>query len=232
MKNYKFIFFDLDRTLWDFEKNSIITFKDIFEKYNLDKICPDFDVFVRTYKVYNEELWSKYRKGEIKKNELRDKRFLLTLNEFGVNDAELARNIGDDYIKISPTKTELFPNTIEVLKYLSEKYTLAIITNGFKEVQYEKLRNCNIEKYFSKIVCSEDVGHQKPHMEIFQYSLSSLNARKKDSIMIGDDFNIDIIGANNYGIDSVLFNPNEFELEIELNSVIQIQSLLQLKTFL
>ena len=232
MKNYKFIFFDLDRTLWDFEKNSIVTFKDIFDKYNLGSVFPDFDIFVNRYKVHNEDLWAKYRKGEIKKNELRDKRFLLTLNEFGVNDAKLARNIGDDYIKISPTKTELFPHTIEILEYLSQKYTLAIITNGFKEVQYKKLRNCNIEKYFKKVVCSEDVGHQKPHMEIFQYSLSSLNARKKDSIMIGDDFNVDVIGANKYGIDSVFFNPNNIKIESNLNSVTQIQSLVQLKEFL
>lgn len=213
MKDVKFIFFDLDRTLWDFERNSVATFVDIFEKHNLSKIFPDFDTFIKRYKFHNENLWAKYRLGEIKKEELRNKRFLLTLSEFGKDDVVLAKKIGDDYINISPTKTELFPYTIEILDYLYKKYTLAIITNGFKEVQHTKLKNCNLEKYFSKVVCSEDVGHQKPHKEIFHYSLSSLNARKKESIMIGDDFKTDILGANKFGLKSIFFNPNNVKVE-------------------
>lgn len=227
MKDIKFIFFDLDRTLWDFEKNSVVTFSDIFEKYNLSEIFPDFDTFIEKYKYHNENLWAKYRLGEIKKDELRNKRFLLTLEEFGVSDEELAIKMGDDYINISPTKTELFPYTIEVLEYLHKKYTLAIITNGFKEVQYTKLKNCNLEKYFKKVVCSEDVGRQKPHPEIFHYSLSSLNARKQESLMIGDDYEVDILGANSFGFKSVFFNPNKNEVKI-LPNIQEISSLKQL----
>jgi len=227
MKEIKFIFFDLDRTLWDFEKNSVVTFLDIFKKYNLSEIFPDFDTFIEKYKYHNEKLWAKYRLGEIKKDELRNKRFLLTLNEFGVNDEDLARKIGDDYINISPTKTELFPYTIEVLGYLYQKYTLAIITNGFKEVQYTKLRNCNLEKYFKKVICSEDVGRQKPHNDIFHYSLSSLNARKTESIMIGDDYEVDILGANNFGFKAIFFNPNNIVVKT-LPNVQEISSLKQI----
>jgi len=228
MSNYKFVFFDLDRTLWNFEKNSEITFKEIFDKYNLQNIFPDFNTFISKYKYHNENLWAKYRLGEIKKDELRDKRFLLTLSDFGVTDNHLAQNLGNDYINISPTKTELFPNTIEVLDYLFEKYKLAIITNGFKEVQYKKLHNCNLEKYFVKVVCSEDVGHQKPHQEIFHYALSSLNAKKADSIMIGDDYNVDIIGAEQYGMDSIFFNPNKINTENKTGKTIEISELKEL----
>jgi putative hydrolase of the HAD superfamily len=225
---YKFIFFDLDRTLWDFETNSIITFKDIFNKHNLHNVFPDFDAFINAYKAHNEILWAKYRLGEIKKNELRSKRFLLTLQDFGVNNQILAENIGTDYIEISPTKKELFPHSIEVLEYLHKKYTLGIITNGFKEVQHKKLKNCKLDKYFKSVFCSEDVGHQKPRPEIFQFALSSLNAKKTESLMIGDDFNVDIIGAKNYGIDSVFFNPNKMLIDLNKERITEISSLKEL----
>jgi len=227
MNDIKFIFFDLDRTLWDFEKNSIVTFSDIFEKYNLSEIFPNFDTFVTKYKYHNEKLWAKYRLGEIKKEELRNKRFLLTLAEFGVNDENLAKKMGDDYISISPTKTQLFPHTIDVLEYLYNKYTLAIITNGFKEIQYTKLKNCGLEKYFKKIICSEDVGHQKPHHDIFHFALSSLNAKKNESIMIGDDYKIDILGAYNFGFKSIFFNIHKNKVE-NLSNMQEISSLEQL----
>lgn len=203
---YKFIFFDLDRTIWDFDSNSSLTFKEIFDYRKLYNIFPDFDSFINTYKLINEELWDKYRKGEITKNELRTSRFLYTLNKFNVNDISLAENIGNDYINESPKKTIVFPHTYEVLEYLHKKYTLAIITNGFREVQTVKLKNCNLEKYFTKLICSEDTGYQKPNPKIFQYSLSSLNAKKTESLMIGDDINVDIIGAKNFKIDTVYCN--------------------------
>jgi len=205
-KNYKYIFFDLDRTLWDFESNSILTFKEIFENRKLYNIFPDFDAFINTYKIINEELWDKYRKGEISKTDLRTDRFLLTLNKFDVNDIKLAENIGTDYINESPKKTEVFPYTYEILDYLKPKYTLAILTNGFKEVQTSKLKNCDLDKYFSRLICSEDTGYQKPNPKIFQYALSSLNAKKEESIMIGDDLKVDIIGANNFKLDTIFCN--------------------------
>jgi len=203
---YKYVFFDLDRTLWDFESNSVLTFKEIFENRKLYNIFPNFDTFIKTYKIINEKLWDKYRKGEISKNELRTNRFLLTLNKFKVNDIKLAENIGTDYINESPKKTEVFPYTYELLDYLAPKYNLAILTNGFKEVQTSKLKNCNLDKYFTKLICSEDTGYQKPNPKIFQYALSSLNAKKAESIMIGDDLKVDIIGANNFKIDTIYCN--------------------------
>jgi len=205
-KNYKFIFFDLDRTLWDFETNSLLTFKEIYKNRELYNIFPDFNSFIKTYKIINEDLWEKYRKGEITKLELRTNRFLLTLNKFNVNDIELAKNIGNDYINESPKKKEVFPHTYEILDYLYPKYNLIILTNGFKEVQTSKLKNCQLNKYFSKLICSEDTGYQKPNPKIFQYALSSLNAKKAESIMVGDDLNVDIIGANNFKIDTIYCN--------------------------
>ncbi len=206
MPKYKHIFFDLDRTLWDFEKNSVETLTDIFYKYKLDEKIESPEVFIKKYKEINEELWAKYRTGEIKKEFLRNQRFLLSLQHFGINDSSLAESFGTDYIEISPTKTILFPNTVKTLEYLSQKYTLHIITNGFKEVQHVKLKNNKLDKYFDKVITSETVGYQKPNAKIFQHSLSTSNAKKEESLMIGDDLKIDILGAKSFGMNQVFFN--------------------------
>ena len=208
MKQYKHLFFDLDRTLWDFEKNSIITLKTIFEKRDLHSIFPDFDTFVKTYKAHNERLWDLYKLRKIKKHELRNERFLLTLKDFGIDNPKLAEQIGDDYVELSPMQTILFPNTIEVLDYLRTKYKMHIITNGFVEVQYKKLKNCGLEKYFERVTTSEEAKASKPKAEIFQVALKSVNAKKTESLMIGDDLENDILGAKKFGIDQVFFNPN------------------------
>lgn len=211
MKKYQHIFFDLDRTLWDFEVNSVKTLKTIFEKRNLHQIFPDFNAFIDTYKVHNEALWDLYKLRKIKKAELRDQRFLLTLQDFGVNDPILAEKIGDDYIAISPTQTDLFPNTIEVLDYLSTKYKMYIITNGFVEVQYKKLKYSGLDKYFDRVTTSEEAKASKPKPGIFRAALSAANAKKTESLMIGDDLANDILGAKKFGIDQVFFNPNSME---------------------
>lgn len=230
MRNYKHLFFDLDRTLWDFEKNSIITLRTIFENRNLHQIFPDFDSFIKTYKAHNERLWDLYKVRKIRKDELRNQRFLLTLNDFGVTDEKLAEQIGDDYIDISPTQTVLFPNTVEVLDYLKPKYKMHIITNGFVEVQYKKLRNCGLEKYFERVTTSEEAKASKPKAEIFQVALKSVNAKKIESLMIGDDLQNDILGAKKFGIDQVYFNPEQ-EKHLE-NLTFEIQELKQLTNFL
>lgn len=207
MRRYKNIYFDLDRTLWDFDNNAKETFKDIYEKYQLEKVFKNFDNFYNTYVKHNERLWKVYRDGKIRKSVLAYKRFELTLNEFGVNDIELAKKIGQDYIEISPTKKRLFPGTYEVLDYLKNKYNLYIITNGFNEVQFTKLKNSNLDTYFKKVFTSENAGAQKPNPKIFEHALKTVNARKKESIMIGDDLDGDILGAKKFGIDQVYFNP-------------------------
>lgn len=207
MSKYKHLYFDLDRTLWDFETNSKETFRDIFKKYDLDKVFGDFDTFYLTYRKHNEQLWKQYREAKITKEKLRSHRFYLTLQEYGIEDDELAKKIGTDYITMSPQKTTLFPHTHETLAYLKNKgYNMYIITNGFEEVQHTKLRNCDLEKYFSHIITSEMAGCQKPKKEIFEYALSSVNAKKAESIMIGDDLEVDIKGAKGIGMDQVHFN--------------------------
>ncbi len=207
MKRYKHLFFDLDKTLWDFDKNALETFSDIYNKYKLnERGIPSVKDFIRKYTVHNIYLWDLYRNGDIEKKLLSVKRFELTLNDFGIFNKELAKNIASDYILLSPLKTNLYPQTRETLEYLKNKYKLHIITNGFEEVQYKKIKAADLEQYFDKIITSEEAGCKKPDPMIFKFSLAKANALASESLMIGDDIEVDIIGARNTGIDQVFVN--------------------------
>jgi len=209
MIKYKCIFWDLDRTLWDFEANAMEAFQELYKKYNLARIFPDFDTFHDTYRRLNRQLWEDYRNGKIEKEVLKYVRFHLTLKAFGKNDLELARKLGQDYMEVSANKTQLFPNSHEVLSYLRERYRLYIITNGFQEVQIRKIRNSGLEEYFEGIITSEKAGVQKPHEEIFLYALEKAGVKAPESLMIGDDMEGDILGARALGMDQVYFNPDK-----------------------
>jgi putative hydrolase of the HAD superfamily len=205
---YQHLFFDLDLTLWDLDKNSSETLSELFielgvkEKYNID-----FPVFFETYKHHNEMLWDQYRKGIVEKEELRILRFQMTLRQFGIEDNVIATEMGHGYVARSPLKTNLVPFAKEVLGFLKQKYNLHIITNGFEEVQMVKLENSGIRQYFEQVITYESSGYKKPDKRIFHYSLYRAKAKSKKSIMIGDHLEIDILGAKNAGLDQIYFNP-------------------------
>ena len=208
MKDYKHVFFDLDRTLWDFETNSFETLSELAHKYKIsEKGVVSIDEFISRYVKINELMWDKYRKGLIDKNTLRYQRFHEIFENYGIRDRKLIEDFGNDYLSVSPLKTNLFPHCIEVLHYLNQKYSLHIITNGFEEVQHIKIKNCGIGHYFDHIITSERSGFKKPDLRIFQYSMDVVNAKTSNSIMIGDSLEADIVGARNAGIHQVFFNP-------------------------
>ena len=206
LKKYSHIFFDLDRTLWDFDRNSRETLTELFFQHNLDAYIDNPDAFVDVYHDVNLKLWDLYRKGEMTKDVLRVERFRISFEHFDIRDDELASDFGEGYLAISPTKTFLVPHTIETLDYLFERYNLHIITNGFLRTQEIKLENCGLDKYFRSMTTFETVGHNKPRREIFHQALSSVHARKNESIMVGDDLEVDILGARKFGIDQVFLN--------------------------
>lgn len=228
---YKHIFFDLDRTLWDFDSSAKIAFGEIFENHQLkQKGLPSVDVFQTAYNIHNDELWALYREGKIKKEVLRGKRFRLTLSDFGINDELLAEQIGDEYIAISPLRVALFPHAEAILQYLQPRFQLHMITNGFSEVQAVKLKSSGLGKYFKVIVTSEEAGHKKPDERIFSYAFEKSGAMPEESIMIGDDPDVDILGAQKVGMDQVLFDP---EKKFQQNgSTYYINDLIELKRFL
>jgi len=230
MRNYKHLLFDLDGTLWDFERNSKEAFADIFIKFNLKELETDFDRFEQIYHNYNNSLWQRYREGKIEKEVLRWMRFYLTLKEFGLDDKPLAEKIDEAYITLSPQKTWLLPFTGEILKYLHPKYRLHIVTNGFNEVQFTKMRNAKLTDFFTHVITSEMAGSLKPNPDFFDYTLSTIRAGKMECLMIGDNFEVDIEGAMRIGMDQVFFNPNGVESVKE--PTYKIKSLLELKEIL
>jgi putative hydrolase of the HAD superfamily len=231
MKKYKHLFFDLDRTIWDFEKNAKETFSEIYDKHKLkQKGVPSLEEFTKIYKYYNDMLWSYYREGKIIKEVLSIKRFKLTLKYFGIDDIFLATNIADDYVTISPLKTNLFPHSHEILEYLYPKYKLHLITNGFEEVQQKKIDVSDLRKYFEQIITSEDAGTKKPEKQIFLFALSKAKAKVDETLMIGDDLRVDILGAKAAGIDQVFVNYNNInhnnEITYEVNSLKELKDIL------
>lgn len=208
----KHIFFDLDRTLWDFETNSHETLLEIYNKYNLRELgIESYIEFIIEYKKINERLWEMYRVDKISQKDLRRERFQKTLELYNIRNIDLSEQIGKDYIEICPRKTKLFPETIEILNYLRSKYHLYIITNGFHKTQHIKLEFSNLIPYFHQIFTSEQVGVKKPNPKIFEYALSKANANSEESVYIGDDLEVDILGCQNFGIDGVYFNPKKIE---------------------
>jgi len=205
---YKHLFFDLDHTLWDFEANSRQTLQELYHSLNLsERGVHDFDLFHRCYIVHNDKLWERYRNGYIKVDELRWKRMWHTLLDFKIGDEPLARKMDVLFLDALPTRKILFPHTVEVLTYLRDKgYVLHLITNGFEKTQYSKLQHSGLTGYFTEVITSEGSNSLKPHKEIFEYALQKAGANKPESIMLGDNVEVDIQGAMNAGIDQVYVN--------------------------
>ena len=207
---YRHIFFDLDRTLWDFETNSHEALLDICDNYDLhNKGISDYEEFIKTYKLHNEELWDLYKIDKISQKDLRRERFQRTLADFGINDFKLSEDIGEEYIEVCPRKDRLFPYAMEILDYLKQKYNLHIITNGFDKTQHIKLEYSNLKPYFTQIITSEKTGFKKPNPNIFVHALDLANAKDEESVYIGDDLVVDILACQNIGIDGVYFNPEK-----------------------
>lgn len=227
---YKHVFFDLDRTLWQFDENSKQVLNNIYNKYNLNQRIPSFKYFLSKYEEVNEQLWKLYRANKIVKEELRWKRFSNTLNYFDINDIEMAHKMGDYYVLESPKQTLLFPYCFKVLDYLSKKYKLHIITNGFEEVQLIKLKESGLSNYFEVIICSEKAGVKKPHPYIFKKAFTEAGAKAENSVMIGDDWYADIYGAQRVKMDAIYFNYNKVKhqnkVQFEINCLSKLLKIL------
>ncbi len=224
MDEIKHIFFDLDHTLWDFEKNSALAFEKIFQELKFDI---DTQQFMDVYNPINVAYWKLYERNEIDQETLRVNRLKDAFDAINFEVIlEEINAISHLFIEYLTANNHLIEGTIETLDYLKANYELHIITNGFSFVQEVKLQKSNLDKYFVTITNSELAGHKKPHENIFQYALSLANASKNQSIMIGDSIEADVLGAMNFGIKAVYFNPtNEQVLHDE---IIQIQKLTQL----
>ncbi len=208
MKNIRHIFFDLDNTLWDHRKNAILTLNELFqrkeinEKYNLL-----FDEFHAKYNEINEDLWIKIRDGIIDKDFLRKHRFYDTFLHFDIDDEELADYFEKHFLDEIINYNELIDGTLEILEYLKSKdYQLHVVSNGFHEVTNRKVEKSGLTKYFETVTSAEDAHAMKPDERIFEYSLNVANAKKSESIFIGDDWIADVKGAQNFRMEVIFFD--------------------------
>jgi putative hydrolase of the HAD superfamily len=198
------IFFDLDHTLWDFDKNSGLAFQRVFSKHKIELPLIEF---LKVYEPINLVYWKKYRDDEVSKEDLRRGRLIETFAVFKLKfSIETIDLLAVSYIDELPVNNHLFENTFETLDYLSENYKLHIITNGFEEVQHLKLNNSGIKKYFNTVTTSEEVGLKKPHPKVFQTAMKKAAVVPQKSMMIGDSFEADILGAYNAGMHTLFFN--------------------------
>lgn len=205
---YKDLFFDLDHTLWDFERNSRQTLQEAFERFGLEEILnTGFNQFLSVYEEINFQLWERYRAGEISREFLRNHRFKNVFAKWGVFDEFICQAVSEYYLIHSPQKVGLIEGTKEVLEYLQSHYRLHIITNGFNEVQFTKLKYSGLTPYFNEIITSENAGVNKPHSDIFRHAVNITSANPANSLMIGDHWDADIRGAAVFGMDQVWYNP-------------------------
>jgi putative hydrolase of the HAD superfamily len=230
-KKYKHLFIDLDKTLWDFEANSRETFQELYLKYELrQRGIADLEEFHSVYHKHNMMLWDLYRKNQILKELLNVKRFELTFNDYGIYDLLMIAQFAEEYITTIPKKKHLYPGVEEALEELYRRYSLHIITNGFEEVQFEKIDNCGFRPLFKTITTSEEAGVKKPESDIFHYALRKAHAHASESLMIGDDLGVDIEGAKSVNMDQLLFNPDahphDYEVTYEVRTWKEITELL------
>ena len=231
MSKYQHLFFDLDHTLWDFDRNTAEAITEIYEIFNFSKWSFfSFDDFMVIFQEINNFLWDKFNHGLIDRKELRNCRFNLILSKLGVEEEEIPQGIGEKYLELAPVKPNVIPHAHEVLTYLQPYYQMHIISNGFDDVQHSKLKASNIHDFFDIIITSDSSGHRKPQKEIFEFAMKEAGATLDNAIMIGDNIDTDIIGAQNASMDHIFFNPNKtdhsLDVTYEINSLQQIMNIL------
>ncbi|MCS7019552.1 MAG: YjjG family noncanonical pyrimidine nucleotidase [Cytophagales bacterium] len=230
MPAYTHLFFDLDHTLWDFERNSNETLTDLYEAYCLYE-RGGFSVsdFLFAFREVNRQLWELYNRNQIDQQTLREQRFIRIWKYLGASGMPPSQ-LGADYLAICPTKPHLLPHARETLDYLAGRYRLHIITNGFDDVQQTKIRSANIAHYFEALITSQNSGYKKPHPAIFDYALAQTGAAPHNSVMIGDNLETDISGARALGLDAIFYNPeriaHQSEATIEIYCLSELQQIL------
>ncbi len=213
-KRYAYLFFDLDSTFWDVPTNQRAAQEALYEECEMGRYFDSFDAYFSRFVEINSKLWADYRDGIVAREQLRNDRFARLLQEVGIHERDYAVFMSNRYLQLTPTFNNLVEGSIETLEYLYAKgYPMALITNGFNEVQFDKVKLAGLEKYFNRITTSEYAGVNKPAPGIFEYALRKAGVKAEEAIMIGDDPYSDIYGASNVGLDTIFFNPKGIDTD-------------------
>lgn len=215
MKQYKAIFLDWDNTIGDFSNSEILALQDIHRLFSLDRFFNDWQDYYNVYKPHNELLWEKYGRSEVTKEYLTIERFLHPMIAAGAEKQyrqerlhEMASEIASQFMHLTTKYFRLMPHAEQIVRALAKKYPLTIVSNGFVEVQYEKIERSGLAECFSHIILSEEVGIQKPDSHIFQIALDRNGLNADEVVMIGDGYVSDVVGARNAGIDQIWLTQN------------------------
>jgi len=223
------IFFDLDHTLWDFDANSAKAFDKLIAKHALPV---GLSAFLEIYEPINRQYWADYANGIKTKKEVKFNRLIDTFDALNIDiNQELIEVLAGDYLDFLKEEHILMDGTIEILDYLKDKYRLHILTNGFAEVQSDKMRHSGISAYFDLMITSEEIGKLKPHPEVFRHALQKAGVFAHNTYMIGDNFKSDILGAKNMGMYVVHYDP-ENQSDTDKKIIPRISHLLELKEIL
>ena len=231
MTKYRNLFIDLDDTVYDFSAASRESFLETYEQLHYGRYFDSFEHYMSIYEPYNLELWRIYGEGKITKDELNRRRYSHPLEVVGVYDPQLAATFCSQALGLIPTKGPLMSGAIELLEYLQPKYNMYILSNGFKELQSRKMQTAGIDKYFDALILSDDIGVNKPHRKLYEHAMQTTASTPQESLMIGDMFDTDIIGAANFGIDSIYYNPkgktgHPFAPTYEVKHLLEIKEIL------
>jgi len=209
-KQYRHVFFDLDHTLWDFDKNSSETLSHLFDYFNLQQLkLFTLDQFLQAFHKVNRKLWSAFDQGKVDKSYIRGERFRIISQYLKVSPNLIPEQLGDLYLSMCPSKPHVMPYAHDILGYLKSNYHLHVITNGFQDVQSIKIQSSRLENFFVNVITADSCGYQKPHKRIFEHALEVTSADQEECVMIGDNLATDIKGARNAGIDQIFYNPNK-----------------------
>ena len=225
---YKTILFDADGTLYDFDKAAVEALKSSFKKYNLEWSINTFSI----YEDVNKKIWNDFEKGLITTKEIKTERFKRFFDIIEVSNID-SLQFSKDYLEFLSQNNYLLDGARDIVKWSSEKYELAIVTNGLASVQNPRFKSSELRKYFKHIIISEEIGFAKPKKEIFDYSFNLLDNPSKESvIIIGDNLTSDIKGGEDYGIDTCWFNPAKKTSNSGINPTYEISNLNELKKIL
>ena len=213
---YKVLLWDLDGTLWDLHTNTGLALQQLFDKYRaMHFALADWNQFKKSYTKYNDRVWSLYREGKIAKEDLRTRRFRDLFEEVQASyNEDFVERFATEFLEIAPRLPHTLPGALEILEYAKGKgYKQVILTNGFMEVQGFKMEAAGIRSYFADIIYSEEAGVRKPHRPIFDMALARAGCSADEALMIGDDWDADILGARGAEIDQVFLNTTEEQLK-------------------
>lgn len=225
------LLFDLDGTIWDFRTNAIASLKELYVMHRLDRFYSDFLDFHKRYAPCNHALWAAYARGEVTKDFLIVERFASPLREVGVLDETLPQALSCDFFICLSEKNQLMPNAMTAIQALQPRYDLAIVSNGFPEIQYKKMDGASLRPYFSQVILSEDVGAPKPTAQFFDAALRQCGCQRSEVLLIGDEYPTDIVGSFSAGIHSIWYNPQRLETpddkhDLEINDLDELLPLL------